>query len=371
MGSVYLGRTPGGRPAAIKVIGEQFQQHPEALARFRREVDTLRTVRSAYTAALIDCELSTPPYWLATEYVPGPTLSATIVKSGALPAAVCRDLLAALAEALTDIHIHGVCHRDIKPQNVILSATGPQLIDFGIARRPEQAGLTQVGKTVGTPGFAAPEMLTRNEVGPAADVFALGATIAFAATGRPPFGEGSVTTVSYRSIHGDIDLKGVEEELAALISACVVRDRRRRPSPDTIVARCRPETTLAENPAYQTTIGQRSDSVSVPAGSVPGVSVPGVSAPVVAVPAPTPVAPVPASVSGSAPVSASAPVSSSGTASASASVPALEPVTAAQAVPRTTQVMELSSWNALNGHAVAVVAVLGLVLVIILGITLT
>src|SRR5689334_390507 len=116
MGTVYLGRSPGGRPAAVKVISAHYQSNPDSLARFRREAEVLHTVRSAHTAALVDCELETPPLWLATEYIPGPTLAATIATGGPMPAAGCLRLMAALAEGLADIHARGIFHRDLKPQ---------------------------------------------------------------------------------------------------------------------------------------------------------------------------------------------------------------------------------------------------------------
>ncbi len=231
MGHVYLGRTPGGRPAAVKVISAQFEQHPEALIRFQREVEILRTVRNAFTAALIDYDVTAPPYWLATEYIPGPTLAQAIQERGPLDPEICRGLFAALAEALSDIHGHGICHRDLKPQNIILSVTGPQLIDFGIARTAEQPGLTQVGMMVGTPGFTAPEALSGYETGPAADIFALAATIAKAASGRAPYGVGSGFTVSQRSMTGEIDVAGVATDLADLIRECSNSNPEQRPAP--------------------------------------------------------------------------------------------------------------------------------------------
>ncbi|MFJ4623873.1 protein kinase [Streptomyces sp. NPDC088812] len=251
MGTVYLGSTPGGRPVAIKVIGGQLAHEDKALERFRREVDTLHTVRSAYTASVIECGLDTPPYWFATEYVPGRTLHSAVSASGALPAPLCRSLLAALAEGLSDIHVRGVLHRDVKPQNIILSPVGPQLIDFGIARESGQTALTQAGLTAGTPGFTAPEAFDGEEVGFAADVFALGATLAFAATGRPPFGDGAFPAVAYRTVHGDIDVEGVEPQLAAIIIACTDRDPARRPAPGRIVELCQSHTSLANDPTYQ------------------------------------------------------------------------------------------------------------------------
>ncbi|MEV5874012.1 serine/threonine-protein kinase [Streptomyces sp. NPDC052101] len=251
MGQVYLGRSPGGRLVAIKVIRDEITDHPDALARFRREVETARTVRSAYTANLIDASLDAAPYWLATEYVAGPTLAQAVAERGAPPAETCRALFAALAEGLAAVHAHGVTHRDLKPQNVILAAQGPQLIDFGIARGVGQTALTEAGFTAGTPGFTAPEVLMRNEVGPAADVFALGATVAYAATGRAPFGNGDPAGVSYRAVHEPIDLAGVEPGLAALIGACVDKDPAARPGLTDVIARCGVRTALVEDTFYR------------------------------------------------------------------------------------------------------------------------
>ncbi|MFI7504341.1 serine/threonine-protein kinase [Streptomyces sp. NPDC049687] len=250
MGQVYLGRSPGGRLVALKVIRDEIVDHPEALARFRREVETVRAVRSAYTANLIDASLESAPYWLATEYVPGPTLSNAVAQRGPLPVETCRGLLAALAEGLAAVHAYGVTHRDLKPQNVILGAQGPQLIDFGIARTAAQTVLTEAGFAPGTPGFSAPEVLLRNEVGPAGDVFALGATLAYAATGRPPFGHGEPAGVSYRAVHEAIDLAGVDPGLAALLEACVAKDPVARPGLGEVIARCGVRTALVEDTFY-------------------------------------------------------------------------------------------------------------------------
>ncbi len=271
MGQVYLGRSPGGRLVALKVVREEITGHPEALLRFRREVETARAVRSAYTANLIDASLDEAPYWLATEYVQGPTLSAAVGERGPLPAETCRGLFAALAEGLAAVHACGVTHRDLKPQNVILSQRGPQLIDFGIARGAEQTAVTEDGASgPGTPGFTAPEVLMRNEVGPAADVFALGATIAYAATGRPPFGTGPAASVGYRAVYEPIDLVGVEDGLAELVRACVAKDPAARPSPAQVIERCAVAGALVGDVHYAALVGAGAAAPQGPVAAVHG-----------------------------------------------------------------------------------------------------
>ncbi|MGE7390945.1 serine/threonine-protein kinase [Streptomyces sp. NPDC004126] len=276
MGQVYLGRSPGGRLVAIKVIKEEITGHPEALARFRREAETVRAVRSAYTANLIDASLAAPPYWLATEYVAGPTLSHAVGGYGALPAASCRRLFAALAEGLASVHAYGVTHRDLKPQNVILGAQGPQLIDFGIAKGVAETALTQVGTAPGTPGYTAPEVLLRGEVAAAADVFALGATIAYAATGRAPYGTGEPTAVNFRAVHGEIDVEGVEPELAALIRACVATDPAGRPALAEVIRRCAVDAALVDDPVYAALTAAGGGAAQVP--GLPSTIGPGLAA---------------------------------------------------------------------------------------------
>jgi eukaryotic-like serine/threonine-protein kinase len=289
MGQVYLARSPGGRLVAIKVIRDEITDHPEALARFRREVETVRAVRSAYTANLIDASLDSAPYWLATEYVAGPTLSGAVGESGGtFPADSARRLFAALAEALASVHGYGVTHRDLKPQNVILSPQGPLLIDFGIARGTADTALTQTGLTPGTPGYTAPEVLISNQVGAAADVFALGATLAYAVTGRPPFGSGPPHAVSYRVVHEDIDVDGVAPELAALIRECAAKDPAERPALDEVIRRCAVSSALAEDPFY----GRLSGNVKavprdLPAAVAAGLVPPGHGAPTPPVHPPT------------------------------------------------------------------------------------
>ncbi|NML52494.1 serine/threonine protein kinase [Streptomyces sp. R302] len=242
MGQVYLARSPGGGMVAPKVIREEITGHREAPARFRREVATVRAVRSSpHTAQLVDASLREPPYWPATEYVPGPTLRQAVSQEGAFTPTACRGLFEAFAVALADVHAYGVTHRDLKPQNVILAAEGTRLIDFGIARGLDDTALTRTGAAPGTPGFTAPEVLPRNETSAAADVFAPDATMAYVTTGRPPFGDGPAEAVSYRAVYEDIDLAGAADSdpgPLALIRDCVAKDPADRPAVSEVVARC-------------------------------------------------------------------------------------------------------------------------------------
>ncbi|MFI7110056.1 serine/threonine-protein kinase [Nonomuraea sp. NPDC050227] len=235
MGVVYLARSRRLGLVAIKVI-KHDPADPEAMERFRREAATLRGLRTPYVAPLVDARVTAPPYWLATAYVRGPTLLRAVAERGQLPPELCRRLLAGLAAALADVHRHGVQHRDLKPHNVILSPQGPRLIDFGIARAPGQSTITTSGEIVGTPGYIAPEAVRQEPVTAAADVFALAGTIAYAATGRPPFGRGEPMAVLYSSLNADIDVDGVEPALAELIRSCAARDPAERITSDRAAA---------------------------------------------------------------------------------------------------------------------------------------
>ncbi|MBE1531312.1 serine/threonine-protein kinase [Actinomadura algeriensis] len=254
MGQVYLGLTEGGRHVAIKVIRDDFESE-QALARFRREVATVERVRSRFAAAMVGAGLAEPPYWLATEYVPGPTLRQAVAAHGPLPPGTCLRLLAALAHGLLEIHRQGIQHRDLKPGNVILAPDGPRLIDFGIARGEGQTQITQTGAWNGTPGYVAPEVVREQQPVPASDVFSLAGTIAYAATGRPPFGGGRIEALIHRTLSGDIDVDGVDPRLAELIELCARKDPADRLPLEELFRRTASEGALADDPGYRRVVG--------------------------------------------------------------------------------------------------------------------
>jgi eukaryotic-like serine/threonine-protein kinase len=236
MGTVYLCRTRGGQRLAVKVIREDLAGHSEIRLRFEREVAALREVNCPYTVPVYDAETSTPPLWLATRFVDGPTLALRVRERGPLCAGSVRRLGLMLAEALTTVHERGVIHRDLKPSNIVLEGDEPRLIDFGIARSAvEASGFTLPGTVLGTPGYMAPEQLAGQRPTPAVDIFALGAVLTYAATGRAPFGTGREANRRILSASRP-DLDGVPEALAGLITACLSHARLARPTPHGIMA---------------------------------------------------------------------------------------------------------------------------------------
>ncbi|WP_173098891.1 serine/threonine-protein kinase [Actinomadura verrucosospora] len=254
MGQVYLGVTGGARHIALKVIRDDFE-NPQALARFRREVATVERVRSRFAAAMVGAGLDAPPYWLATEYVPGPTLRQAVAMHGPLPPDTCLRLLSALAWGLLEIHRQGVQHRDLKPGNVILAPDGPRLIDFGIARGEDQTQITRTGAWNGTPGYVAPEVVREQSPVPASDVFSLAGTIAYAATGRPPFGGGRIEAIIHRTLSGDIDLDGADPRVAELVEACARKEPDERMPLERLAELAAAAGALAEDPAYRRLTG--------------------------------------------------------------------------------------------------------------------
>ncbi|MGP3687671.1 serine/threonine-protein kinase [Streptomyces sp. IBSNAI002] len=239
MGRVYLSHTQGGRPVAIKVVRPELAEDPAFRRRFRREVEAARRVRGAYTAELIDAEADGTPPWLATLYVPGPSLSEAVARRGPLPVPAVLWLMAGVAEALQNIHGAGIVHRDLKPSNVLLAADGPRVIDFGISLASDTSMGTATGTAIGTPQYMSPEQAQAGEVTTASDVFALGQTAAFAALGEPLYGDGPSMSVLFRIVHSEPDLSRLPESLRPLIALCLAADPADRATPAEIVAACR------------------------------------------------------------------------------------------------------------------------------------
>jgi protein kinase-like protein len=231
MGQVFLGFSPAGRAVAVKVIHRQFARDPEFVRRFGREVEAASAVSGAYTAPVVAAGPGDDPPWLATVFVPGPSLAEVIAQAGPLPEPAVWRLAGGLIEALQAVHAGGLVHRDLKPANVLLAADGPRLIDFGISRALEGAAMSVTSLIVGTPAFMSPEQAEGLPVGPASDVFALGSVIAFAATGAAPFGAGpsSPIVVAYRVVHAQPDLSHVPVPLTNLVAACLVKNPADRP----------------------------------------------------------------------------------------------------------------------------------------------
>ncbi|MFE6027248.1 bifunctional serine/threonine-protein kinase/ABC transporter substrate-binding protein [Streptomyces niveus] len=230
MGVVYLGRAESGELAAVKVILPEYADQPEFRARFRREVTAARRVDSPWVVSVTGADPDASAPWLATAFVPGPSLAETVAACGPLPSRGVRVLGRMLARALTTVHEAGLVHRDVKPGNVLLTVDGPRLIDFGIAHTTEETALTSAGVVIGTPGFLAPEQARARPASPASDVFALGCLMAYAITGRPPFGTGAVDALLYRTVHDEPDLDGVPDGTRPLLERCLAKDPDDRPT---------------------------------------------------------------------------------------------------------------------------------------------
>ncbi|MFB7373327.1 serine/threonine-protein kinase [Streptomyces sp. NPDC056222] len=234
MGTVYLARSRGGRAVAVKVARPELAADPAFRERFRAEVAAARMVGGFHTAQVVDADPDAAAPWLATAYIPGPTLAGLVTAEGPLPESRLRALGAALAEALEAIHGCGLVHRDLKPGNIVMAADGPRVLDFGIARALESTRLTATGAAFGTPGYLAPEQALGEEVTGAADIFALGAVLVAAAGGRA-FGDGTPMGLMYRSVHEAADLTTVPAGLRDLVASCLAKDPADRPTPGGIL----------------------------------------------------------------------------------------------------------------------------------------
>ena len=237
MGEVFLGRSAGGRLVAVKVIRPELAADPEFRARFRHEVSAARSVNGLYTAPVADAQVDGPMPWLATAYVPGPSLSTAIEEHGPLPARSVLALAAGLAEGLAAIHDAGLVHRDLKPSNVLLATDGPRVIDFGIATGAQATVLTMAGHIIGSPDFMSPEQATGQELGPPTDVFSLGAVLTFAATSYAPFRAAETTTLLGRIVHDEPDLSRVPPQVRSIVQWCLAKDPDDRPSPHDLLSR--------------------------------------------------------------------------------------------------------------------------------------
>jgi serine/threonine protein kinase len=229
MGTVFLGRRGDGPPVAVKVLRSELARDPAFLRMFRHEVAAARRVVGFCTARVLDAEMSGPLPYLVTEYVDGVRLDRAVANSGKLSATDLEGLAVGMAAALTAIHGAGVVHRDLKPSNVLLSYFGPKVIDFGIARALD-ATTAATGRLMGTPAWMAPEQFGEGPATAAVDVFTWGSLVAYAGTGRRPFGQGAVVELAHRICHEPPDLDGLDGHLRELVEACMAKAPGQRPT---------------------------------------------------------------------------------------------------------------------------------------------
>ncbi|MFC4590893.1 serine/threonine-protein kinase [Sphaerisporangium corydalis] len=271
MGTVYLGQDDTGQRVAVKVINAEYSQHEQFRVRFRREAESARRVRRFCTAAVLDSDLEGDLLYVVTEYVEGPNLHDAIQRTGPLRGSSLDALAVGVATALTAIHSAGIVHRDLKPSNVLLSPVGPRVIDFGIARALDTlSGITGTGELMGTPRYMAPEVLRGAPAAPACDVFSWGCLVAFAASGRAPFGGESLPSIVYQVLNTEPSLDSMEPPLRTLVAAALEKDPERRPTAqqilDQMVGRTTPE--RAEHTVVQA--WQRSPTLQGQAPTLPG-----------------------------------------------------------------------------------------------------
>ncbi|MFD4775235.1 bifunctional serine/threonine-protein kinase/ABC transporter substrate-binding protein, partial [Streptomyces sp. NPDC058427] len=258
MGVVYLARSAGGALAAVKVIRAEHAADPGFRARFRREAEAAARVSGPWAVPVTGADTEAPEPWLATAFVPGPSLGESVEEQGPLPVATVRALGARLAGAIAAVHGAGLLHRDVKPGNVLLALDGPRLIDFGVARHTGATALTATDMVIGTPGYLAPEQASAGPVGPACDVFSLGCVLVYAATGRRPFGQGSPAGLLFRTVHEEPDLDTLAPGLLPLVTDCLAKDPADRPTAQEVARRLAAEGTEWEVPGLATAVAERS-----------------------------------------------------------------------------------------------------------------
>ncbi len=235
MGVVYLASDRSGRQVALKLVREELAADAGFRARFAREVNAGRRVGGVCTAHFLDADVDSARPYLVSEYVPGGNLAAYVAAHGPLDGDPLIGLAVGLAEGLVAMGAAGVIHRDLKPSNVVMGEHGPKIIDFGITMATDGTSLTQSGAVVGSPSWMAPEQAQGREVTAAVDVFSWGATVAYAATGRHPFGEGRPDAVLYRVVHEEPDLTGMDPHLVPLVRSALTKDPAGRPRPEALL----------------------------------------------------------------------------------------------------------------------------------------
>ncbi|WNZ11080.1 serine/threonine-protein kinase [Streptomyces sp. 11x1] len=241
MGTVYLSRSRGGQPVALKLVRPEYADSPAFRERFAREVAAGRRVSGYHLVPIVDHDAGAERPWLATHYVPGVPLDQALETHGPLPVATVLQLLACAAYALDAVHTAGVIHRDVKPANLLLAADGPWLLDFGIARAAGAATLTTAGRLIGTPRYMSPEHALGRRVTSASDVFALGLIAAVAATGSHPYGRGNPLAIATRIAATDVSppvLDGIGRPLVDVIRRCLTADPVSRPSAAAVAEHC-------------------------------------------------------------------------------------------------------------------------------------
>ncbi|MFG2084807.1 MULTISPECIES: protein kinase [unclassified Spirillospora] len=237
MGRVFLGRSRSGRTVAVKVVHPEFARDPQFRRRFRREVKAAQRVGGAWTAPVLDADTDSDTPWVATGYVPGPSLEDLVERHGPLPTASVLALASGLAHALQAVHAVGLIHRDLKPSNVLVTIDGPRVIDFGIVKSVDDSVVTRTGALVGTPAFMSPEQVRGSELGPASDVFSLGSVLAYAATGRRPYGTRvhGVHALLLQVTQGRPDLGDLSGPVGDLVESCLVQAPQERTTPAAIL----------------------------------------------------------------------------------------------------------------------------------------
>jgi outer membrane protein assembly factor BamB len=240
MGRVYLAFSPAGRAVAVKVIHPHLARDPTFTSRFKREVAAAQAVNAVYAAPVIAAGPDDTPPWLATAFVPAPSLQHVVATAGPLPEEAVWKLAAGLAEGLRAVHASGLVHRDLKPANVLLAADGPRLIDFGVARALDGTRLTATDSVLGTPSYMSPEQAQGSTVDAPSDVFSLGGVVYFAATGQAPFGGGIPAALLYRIVFDEPSLDGLPPQLRSLVASCLNKNPETRPTPSQLATALMP-----------------------------------------------------------------------------------------------------------------------------------